>query len=204
MNHFKKLLLVLTGTLLVATATSYASSKKNNNIDGILLSKSKPIANFQMTDNQSHVFTKENLKGHWTMMFFGFTHCGYVCPTTMSALGKMYQMLEKELPTNQLPRVVMVSVDPERDSVQTMDKYVRSFNSHFVGVRGNIDQTSALQDQLHITATKMQAGGSNKDSYTINHSAEIILFNPNAEIQAYFSFPHQAERMVQDYKSIIS
>lgn len=201
MNHFKKLLFVLTGILLVATTTSYASSKKN--IDGILLNKSKSIANFQMMDNQSHAFTKENLKGHWTMMFFGFTHCGYVCPTTMSALGKMYQILEKQLPNNQLPQVVMVSVDPERDSVKIMDKYVRSFNSHFVGVRGNIDQTNALQDQLHITATKMQAGGPNKDSYTINHSAEIIVFNPNAEIQAYFSFPHQAERMAQDYKSII-
>lgn len=172
-------------------------------IEGIYLSHPQTISNFQLTDNKGKPFTKDNLKGHWNMVFFGFTNCGMVCPVTMAALNKMIHTLEKTLPANQLPQIVFISVDPERDTVQKMNDYVNSFNSHFIGLRGDMTETVRLEKELHIVAQKMQADGKGKNHYMINHSAEILLFNPNAELQAYFSYPHQPEQMVKDYQLVL-
>jgi len=173
-------------------------------IDGIFVPTPTDITDFQLTDNVGKTFTKENLKGHWTMMFFGFTNCGMVCPTTLAELNKMYRTLQKELPDTQLPQVVLVSVDPERDTIERMNEYVTTFNPHFIGVRGDLPETESLKKQLHIVSAKMQADGQGQSQYTINHSAEIMLFNPEAKVQAYLSYPHKADQMVSDYKSILS
>lgn len=175
----------------------------NVKIDGVFLAQTREINDFKLMASDGNSFTKENLKGHWTMMFFGFTNCGMVCPTTMAALGDMYKQLEKDLPLNQMPQIVMVSVDPDRDSVKRMKDYVSSFNSHFIGARAEIAETVALEKQLHIAAAKMQVDGQGKNQYTINHSAEILLFNPKGQLQAYLSYPHQADQMAKDYKLII-
>ena len=168
-------------------------------IDGVLLPEAIQIKNFHLTNNQGKAFTKDNLKNHWTMLFFGFTNCGMVCPTTMSELNKMYQILEKELPRDQLPQIVLISVDPERDSISRINDYVTAFNPHFIGARGNIE---TLEKELHIIAVKMQVEGEEKNNYTINHSAEIMLMNPDAKLQAFMSYPHKADQMVKDYKLI--
>lgn len=175
----------------------------NVKIDGVFLAQTKGIENFNLTSSDGKPFTKDNLNGHWTMMFFGFTNCGMVCPTTMAALGEMYKQLEKDLPANQLPQVVMISVDPDRDSQQRMKEYVTSFNPKFIGARADIAETVALEKQLHIAAAKMQVDGQGKNQYTINHSAEVLLFNPKGQLQAYLAYPHQAPQMVKDYKLII-
>lgn len=175
----------------------------NVKIDGVFLAQTKEINDFHLTASNGKPFTKENLKGHWTMIFFGFTNCGMVCPTTMAALNDMYKKLEKDLPANQMPQVVMVSVDPDRDTLDRMKGYVASFNPNFIGTRAEIGETVALEKQLHIAAAKMQVDGQGKNQYTINHSAEILLFNPKGQLQAYLAYPHQPEQMAKDYKLII-
>ena len=175
----------------------------NVKIDGVYLAQTKEIANFKLMDTRNKSFTKANLQGHWTLMFFGFTNCGMVCPTTMAALAGMYKGLEKELSADQLPQVVMVSVDPDRDTTSRLKEYVSSFNPSFIGVRAEISETIALEKQLHIAAAKLQVDGQGKNQYTINHSAEILMFNPKGQVQAYLSFPHKAEQLMKDYKLIV-
>jgi len=176
----------------------------NIKIEGVVLPQSKEIAKFQLTDNHGNAFTNDNLKGHWTMLFFGFTNCGMVCPTTMAALNRMYKELEKELPADKLPQVVLVTVDPERDTTEKLDEYVNAFNSHFIGARTELAETLLLEREFSIAAVKMQADGMAKNNYSINHSAEILLINPDGKIKAYFSYPHKAEKMVKDYKLILA
>ncbi len=173
-------------------------------IDGVFLPAPKEITDFNLTDNKGNAFTKENLKGRWTMMFFGFTNCGYVCPTTLSALNKMYQSLQKDLSENQLPQVLFISVDPDRDSIKRINSFVSSFNANFIGARAEIEELAALEKQLNIAVVKMMPPGKGKDRYNIDHSAEILLFNPDGKLQAYFSFPHEAPQMIKDYKAIIA
>lgn len=173
-------------------------------INGTLLPKAAEINHFTLTDNHGRPFTQENLKGHWTFLFFGFTNCDYVCPTTLTTLNKMYRTLQEQLPDNKLPQVVLVSVDPERDSVERMNSYVTAFNKQFIGVRAEIAETIALEKQFHIAAAKMEADGGGKNHYTINHTAEILLVNPDGKLQAFLSYPHKVEQLVNDYKSMLT
>jgi protein SCO1/2 len=193
---------------LVATAIYFgrekkAESIKDTKINGILLPSSQKITNFAFTDHNGKTFTEQNLKNHWTMMFFGFTNCAMVCPTTMAELDSMYKQLEKDKDVKEMPQIVMVSVDPERDTMEKMNEYVNTFNPKFLGVRADITETVALEHQLHIAAAKIESDGTGANHYTINHTAEILLFNPKGELQAYLSYPHKGDKLAVDYKNIL-
>jgi protein SCO1/2 len=211
-SHTKLIFILLTMAAILATViVSFGVIRhqqrvydvKNIKIDGFFLPTPKEISNFKLTTNQGKIFTKDDLKGHMTLMFFGFTNCRYVCPTTLATLNKMYQILEKELPANQLPQMIMVSVDPERDSVEKMNSYVNSFNPHIIGARSDTKQILALAKQLNIVAIKVQEGPG-KNDYYMDHSAEILVFNPEGQLQAYLSYPHKVKQMIEDYKSMLS
>lgn len=168
--------------------------KSSINIHGTYLKNPLEISEFHFIDNHGKPFSKKNLAGNWTMLFFGFTHCAMICPTTMAQLNAMYQILQRNIPENQLPEIVFISVDPKRDSVEKIHSFVNAFNPHFKGIRADMAETVRLEKALHIVVT-------NTD--TINHSMEILLMNPQAQVQAYFSFPPKAEQLAMDYQSIL-
>lgn len=209
-SHAKLIAMIVIDILVISALVLYfgvirpSQHKTEVKINGLYLPKATDVSDFKLTDNHGKTFTVENLKGHWTMLFFGFTNCAMVCPTTMDALNKMYKILEKDLPADKLPQVVLVSVDPDRDTVERMDDYVNSFNKSFIGVRTEIEDTVKLEKQFHIAAAKMEVDGQGKNHYTVNHSAEILLINPDAKVQAYLSYPHTPETMVTDYKTILN
>jgi protein SCO1/2 len=211
-QHTKALFSLVIGLVALTAAVFYfgvfshgpAVTPQNIKIDGVFLPTGQEITQFNLTDNHGKPFTKSDFLGHWTMVFFGFTNCGYICPTTMAELNKMYRQLQEVLPDKQLPLVVMVSVDAERDTVDKMNSYIQAFNPHFVGVIGSEQEIISLEKQLHIVSAKMQADGQGKDHYTINHSAELIVFNPKGQVQAFMSYPHQAQQMIDDYRKILA
>jgi len=164
-------------------------------INGIYLNTPHEIVDFHLINNHGRPFTKTDLKGHWTLMFFGFTHCEMICPTTLEALNKLYKILEKELPQNNLPHVLFISIDPERDTIERINSYIHSFNTQFLGARTGVKETLALEKQLSVIVSPTTS--------TINHSAEILLINPAAQVQAYFYYPNQPEKMASDYKLIL-
>jgi protein SCO1/2 len=188
------------GSVRKQTTTADVSNIK---IDGTYLPQTMSLTPFSLSSTSGKTFTNADLKGHWTFMFFGFTNCGMVCPTTMSELNKMYKVLQGQLPQDKLPQVMMVSVDPDRDTVARMKDYVTAFNPNFIGARAEIAQINDLEKQLHLVAVKMQSG-EGKDQYTINHSAEIMVFNPHGELQAFLSYPHMSDEMVEDYKKMLA
>ena len=212
-NHTKVILITLLATaafffmamyFMVLKPLQQSHHLQDVKIDGVVLPKGQVVSGFNFTDTHGSAFTKEELKGHWTMMFFGFTNCGMVCPTTMAELNQMYKTLQRELPDNKLPKIVMISVDPDRDSIERMNEYVTTFNTNFIGARAEIAETVALEKQLHIAAAKIEADGEGNNHYTINHTADILLVNPNGEVQAFMSFPHKAAQMVKDYKLVLT
>ena len=158
--------------------------------------------NFNLQDNHGNVFTEQNLEGQWSLVFFGFTHCPMMCPLTMSTLQEMYQTLERELPTDKLPQVVLITLDPERDTIQRLNEYVTAFNPKFIGVRGDKNETAELIKQFHVIAIKMQAGNGN-DQYTLNHGGEILMFNPQGKLTAAWAYPHAAKDLLAKYKAVV-
>lgn len=207
-SHKKTLSIILLIFAAIAVVTIYFGVIQHQQkvrpqdikINGAFLVPPKQISDFQLTDTHGKALTKENLKGRWTIMFFGFTNCGLVCPTTLSSLNKMYNALQKELPESKLPQVVFVTVDPERDTPKKLESYMKAFNSNFVGATGDASMLSALEKQLHIVAIKVQTD----QDYYYDHSAELLLFNPDAQVQAYMSYPHKPEQLVKDYKLILN
>lgn len=207
-----KILLFLIAIVAIIAAIGVYANKHHKKIepklpqqvkvDGTYLKTPRQIAAFQLTDNTGKMFTNKDLKGHWTMMFFGFTNCGFVCPTTMAALNKMYVELQKEIPVMQMPQVVMVSVDPARDSVAKMNAYVKSFNKHFRGARADMRQTKALEKSLNVVSVKIIPKNGDKQHYTISHSANIMVIDPQGKLRAFLTFPHKGPELAKDFRKI--
>jgi protein SCO1/2 len=208
-SNAKVLTIILAVFIFITATTLYPLIKGSMHhtqpikIDGVYLSAAKEINDFNLQDTSGQPYTKKDLQGHWTLMFFGFTNCGMVCPLTMTALRNMYDNLQTILPANQLPEIRMVSVDPDRDSLPRLKEYVTTFNPKFQGARAEMPEIAALEKQLHLVSVKMQATGQGKDQYTINHSAEIMVFNPEGKLQAFLAYPHTADQMANDYQIIL-
>lgn len=154
---------------------------------------------FQLTDGNNKPFTNKNLKGHWSLFFFGFTRCPKVCPTTLSILNKAYQILEKADPNN-LPHVVFISVDPKRDSPKATMQYAKRFNKHFIGVTGNKASIDGLTKNLGIMHAVAQKSG--EPGYQINHSGTIIVINPKGQWAGILMPPFNANVMANDFMAM--
>lgn len=173
-------------------------------LHGTLLDAPRPVSAFSLTGTDGQAFNNASLRGTWTMVFFGFTHCGYMCPTTMAELGKTYRLLDSK-GVKPLPQVVMISVDPERDSLKKLKHYVKAFDVHFKGARGSAEAIKAMTQEMGIAYLKvMRKGADNSNNYDIEHTGSIMLFNPKGELVAFFTSPHQAKLLAKDYTLLVA
>jgi protein SCO1/2 len=185
------------------TRNSLKNTPENSNIvTATVLPQPKSIIDFYLTDDHNKAFTNANLQKHWTFVFFGFTHCPQLCPTTLAVLNKMYQQLVQNQ-ANPLPQILFVSVDPDRDSPEQIHKYLQSFNPDFMGVTGTKDQIDGLTEQFNVMYAKVFADG-DQSHYMIDHSGTILLLNPKGQLYAIFSTPHDASAIAKDYLKIVS
>src|SRR4029079_18623235 len=100
-----------------------------------------------------------------------------------------------KLPSNLLPMIVFITIDPENDTIPRLNKYLSLYNPNFIGARADINKTNVLEKQFSIAVSGMNEN--------IIHSTDILILNPNAQIQAYLRFPPKPEAMVSDYLKII-
>lgn len=171
---------------------------------GTLLASPRAVKAFELTGDDKQPFNQASLKGQWTLLFFGFTECGSICPTTLAALASMQHVLEAK-GVKRLPRVVMISVDPARDSLDKLGAYVKTFHPGFYGVSGSPAMIKQLADELGIAYSKTPRqidGVTSSTDYDVDHSGAIILFNPDGELTAFFSPPHEADALADDYQLI--
>jgi protein SCO1/2 len=170
---------------------------------GTFLSQAREVSPFLLTGIDGKPFNNASLHGHWTMVFFGFTNCGSVCPTTMAELGKTYRILEQKMKNN-LPQFVMISVDPDRDSIEKLNHYVKAFDPHFYGARGDAEAIKSMTKEMGIAYAKINSPGDDPNQYDIEHTGTVMLFNPKGELSAFFTTPHQASLLAKDYLMLTS
>ena len=171
---------------------------------GTLLDHPRAIKPFAFTKTNHTPFNNQSLMGHWTLIFFGFTNCATICPTTMAELGQMYRILEKNK-VKPLPEVVMVSIDPERDTLSKLANYVKAFDPHFSGARGDNQSVHKMARGMGIVYMKIAANhGNPTENYNIQHSGAVMLLNPQGELAAFFIPPHTAEEVAHDYQLLVS
>lgn len=190
--------------LFVAQHINLNRSRELSEFHGTILDTPRAVNAFKLMGIDNVPFNNASLQGHWTIVFFGFTNCGSICPTTMAELGKMYRLLE-EKGEKKLPQVVMVSVDPSRDNLKKLEHYVKAFDPHFYGARGDEDSVEEMSNEIGIAYTKIvRQGNEDSSNYDIEHTGTIILFNPKGELSAFFTMPHQAPLLAKDYLLLVS
>jgi len=160
----------------------------------------QPLPAFTLIDQNGDAVTADTFRGHWDMVFFGFTNCPDICPTTLQTLANA----KRELVVAGMsvtPRIVLVSVDPERDTPDIMGRYVDYFGAGNLGVSGELAELTKLTTALGIYFEKMPADGEN---YNVNHSAAVLIINPQGEFSALFSAPHEVSNFVHDLPILMS
>jgi protein SCO1/2 len=176
---------------IIATLILGCSSKSPEY--STVLTKPIKLDEFLLTADDDSVFSNQSLKDKWSLLFFGYTHCPDVCPLTLHQLAQANKELADKLDST--PNIIMVSVDPDRDTSEILQKYVKSFGENVSGVTGKNEELNKLTSQLGIFYKANKHEGEN---YSVNHSAAVILINKNAEFHAVFSAPHSIEHFVSD------
>lgn len=166
-----------------------------------LFEAARPLPAIALQDQTDQAFDLARMRGHWTLLFFGFTNCPDVCPTTLATLAGARRQLA-DLPPEELPEVVLVTVDPARDTPAVLARYVAHFDPSFTGVTGNQGAIDVLVRDLGVAV--MIGVPAADGSYTVDHSAAVFLIDPDAAYAALFGAPHDAGTIARDYRRIVA
>ena len=153
-----------------------------------------PLTPFALVDTQGKPVSPEQLRGHPTLVFFGFTYCPDVCPTTLALLASV----QKELDLPGL-KVALITVDPERDTPEQLGKYISSFGGEFIGLTGTPREIVKAQRSFGVAASRVELAGG---GYTMDHSATVFLLDSQARKVAVFTPPLRAAAITRDMRKL--
>ena len=194
-----KLVLRLLAALVVVAGLTYLAVQigaRRPAADVAAGPQAGPGGPFTLVDTTGQPFTEANLKGRWTIVFFGFTFCPDVCPTTLDTLGRTLDLLG---PAGDRVQIVFISVDPERDTPKAMATYLSNpvFPKGVVGLTGDADQVAAAAKAYKVYYEKEGEG----DAYLINHSSISYLMDPSgrfARVLPYGMSPEDLAGQIRD------
>jgi len=206
MIHRRTSVLLVVSVLLVGGALWFGLSRFTDltvappAIAGIFFAEPKVLEEFALQDQAGAAFQRARLLGKWTWLYFGYTSCPDACPLTLTIFNQVQQRLAQE-GRDDAQAYVLVSVDPERDTPERLQVYTSYFNPKFLGVTGTPEALAQLAQQCLVlyrrTTDQQSAGG-----YTIDHSSNILLIDPQARLRAVFRPPHIPETLVSDWQHI--
>ena len=172
-------------------------------INGLFLfQKPKEISDLEFFSAQGKSFTKSDLIGKWTLMYFGFTKCPDECPTTMYQLSKLIKVLRDKDYKLDNKQWVLVSIDPERDTPEIIDNYAKGFDEEFLGVSNARPMLLSLATQLSVNNVMPSHSNNMDHSHLDNHVNNIILLNPDGEFAGIFRPPFDISRLSLTYQSV--
>ena len=224
MNMKNTILILIVAAVAVAAGSWFSSSQKTAqeeaveaarakfaSVQGNILSPPRKIAVPELVKHDGTAFNGKDLQGQWSILIFGFTNCHMICPTGMSMLAQAKKLAEDQ--KVDFPQVYLVSVDPERDDPGTMKKFVTGFDKDFIGVTGDPESIKALSLQMSVIYMRAQPEKSDEsakssdekdsaDNYQIDHSAAMLLINPQGSLTAFLNAPHTPERILKDIKVV--
>ena len=196
--------IVIFGFFLLVMAAAYILTKpveRPAELQGVLRPDFRPLQAFNLTDHNNEVFDEKRLQGKWSFVFFGYTSCPDVCPTTLHALNSVHGLLLEETGgISKDMQVVFISVDPDRDSIEKLADYTTYFNKEFIGTTADKAEIDKLTKQFaagYIFEEETAPG-----VYNVSHTSAIFLIDPAGRLIATFSQPHQPANIVLVYKKI--
>jgi protein SCO1 len=162
---------------------------------GTSLPQARTLTEFALVDTRGAPASPAALRGHPTLVFFGFTHCPDVCPTTLALLANVQRQAALQDERLAGLKVALISVDPERDTPELLGKYIDSFGGDFIGLTGSASEIVKATRAFGVAAARVeQAGG----GYTMDHSATVFALDSQARVVALFTPPLSAAALTRD------
>ncbi len=182
---------------LFASLAACGSSKQESQLFGTNITGADFANTLSLTDHTGKPRQLSDFQGKVIALFFGYTHCPDVCPTTMSDLSNAVKLMGKH---GDEVQVLFVTLDPERDTQEVLAKFVPSFDSRFLGLYGTPEQTAETAKNFKIFYAK-QAEGSK--GYSIDHSAGVYAFDKTGKIRIYIKFGQKPKEIAHDLSTIL-
>ena len=157
------------------------------------------FADFEMTDHRGMIQTEEDFKGRWMLVFFGFTNCPDVCPTTLSEVAAVMEGLGDEAAKVQ---PIFITIDPERDTPMALAEYVPLFDAGIIGLTGTPEQIAATSETFPIFFERIEEATA-PDGYTMGHTSHLFLFDTQAGFADSWPYGAPAEEILADLRERI-
>jgi protein SCO1/2 len=169
---------------------------------GTILAPARELADFSLIDNRGRGFGAANLRGHWSLMFFGYTNCPDYCPTTLTTLAALEKQL-RAAKTVAPPQVIFVSVDAKRDTPAQLNQFVPAFDPEFIGLTAPSQPAIEALAKKWGVAVRIQyaADGNN---YIVDHSTVIFVIDPAGNLAAILSGPFTVDALRSDFRRIVT
>ena len=152
----------------------------------------------ELTDHTGKLRRLEDFRGKAVVVFFGFTHCPDVCPTTLADAAQAMRQLG---PDADRVQVLFVSVDPERDTQEALAKYVPAFDARFLGLRGDLEATRRATKEFKVYFEKRP--GKTPDDYSVDHSAQSYVLDPQGRLRLFVRHDRLAEDLAPDLQVLL-
>jgi cytochrome oxidase Cu insertion factor (SCO1/SenC/PrrC family) len=196
-----KLLVPVIGLIVLGAAygvfsAGYYGPGGNPSIQGMFWPDPNQLYPFVTVDDTGAKFGLDRLKGKWSFLFFGYTHCPDICPLTLTVMNQVYTKLKSEGLAGNV-QMLFVTIDPQRDTTKRLADFVHQFNPAFKGLGGSRSQIHSLAGQLGVATIKENSPG-NSD-YQVDHSASLFLVDPDMRLISLFSTPEEADDIVSRF-----
>jgi protein SCO1/2 len=160
----------------------------------------RALPEFSLIDQHGKGFTRADLRGHWSLMFFGYTNCPDLCPTTLTTLASLEKTL-RAADEPVVPQVVFISVDTHRDTPEQLARYLPNFDPQFIGLTSpSQPAVEAMAAGMGVVAqTRLQSDG----TYSVDHSAAILVVDPDGRLRAILTGPYSVDALRADLRRIV-
>ena len=173
--------------------------KKPMLLTGKILTRPMELNNFELIDQYNQTFINKSLAGNWTIIFFGYTNCPDVCPTTIYKLAEIKNTIIEDLPSKNF-NTVLVTLDPDRDTPERLDEYIGYFDESMLGVTGTYEDIQAFASSLSVFYQRI-----NKDEgYDFNHNASIFVLDKDGSLFATMSPANPVSELKDDFYTILN
>jgi protein SCO1/2 len=193
---------VVVGLFVYSVVRTPVLSEEQLREQGVfILPQPREISPIDLQAHTGEAFTLENLQGRWTFAFFGFTNCPDICPTTMAVMAQARRSLGEEAFQG-----LLVTVDPERDTVAALENYATTFAPDFLGVTGELASIGSFAEQVNAAFAKVpqinEDGSADPSGYLVDHSANIVIINPRGHYHGFIKYPQQADTIAAAFQSL--
>lgn len=207
-NKGRTLILSVVGVLIAVVIGVLAGSYLTDNNDQsqaireagiIILPKSRELPALQLASTTGEQVQTRALTGKWSLVFFGYTFCPDICPTTLAELRQLKRLLPEEAQKNL--QVLMVSVDPNRDTTEQLKFYLQYFDPEFIGLTGVLPDIQTLSNALSIPFIP---GDTSKPRYTVDHSGNLAIISPDGRQHGFIRAPLDVKKIAEQLPNMMN